>query len=96
MNQLGEDRVQQAEVAARDQDEAEHQSRYFGPTPVMLAMRVPYVGALSESMALSRLTWALAMGLDAGIDAKRGSPWRCDLAESLLSVAKKRQPMKLC
>jgi len=44
---------------------------YFGPTPVMLAMRVPYVGGALESMALSRLTWALSMGLDAGIDAKR-------------------------
>lgn len=44
---------------------------YFGPTPVRLAMRVPYLGGALESMALSRLTWALAMGLDAGIDAKR-------------------------
>jgi type II secretory pathway component PulF len=44
---------------------------YLGPRPVMLAMKVPYVGGALESMALSRLTWALAMGLDAGIDAKR-------------------------
>jgi type II secretory pathway component PulF len=44
---------------------------YFGPTPVMLAMRVPYLGGALECMALSRLTWALSMGLDAGIDAKR-------------------------
>ena len=44
---------------------------YLGPKPVMLAMRVPYLGGALESMALSRLTWALSMGLDAGIDAKR-------------------------
>lgn len=44
---------------------------YFGPKPVMLAMKVPLVGRALESLALSRLTWALSMGLDAGIDAKR-------------------------
>ena len=44
---------------------------HFGPTPVMLAMRLPLVGGALEALALSRLTWALSLGLDAGLDAKR-------------------------
>ncbi len=44
---------------------------WLGPTPVMLAMRIPVLGGAFESLALARMTWALSMGLDAGIDAQR-------------------------
>jgi type IV pilus assembly protein PilC len=44
---------------------------WFGPWPVQVAMRVPLVGAALRYTALSRLTWALGMSLDAGMDAKR-------------------------
>jgi type II secretory pathway component PulF len=43
----------------------------FGPGPVLAAMRLPLIGKCFESFALSRLTWALATGLDSGMDARR-------------------------
>ena len=36
-----------------------------------LAMRVPMLGTALANLALARLTWSLAMALDAGIDARR-------------------------
>jgi type II secretory pathway component PulF len=44
---------------------------WFGPGPVLAAMRIPVLGKCLESLALSRLTWALALALDSGMDAKR-------------------------
>jgi type II secretory pathway component PulF len=44
---------------------------WLGPTPVMLAMRIPMLGSALASLALARLTWSLAMAFDAGIDARR-------------------------
>lgn len=44
---------------------------WMGPRPVMLAMRVPVLGRCLESLALSRLTWSLAVALDSGMDARR-------------------------
>ncbi|HUE71838.1 MAG TPA: type II secretion system F family protein [Pirellulaceae bacterium] len=44
---------------------------WLGPTPVMLAMRIPMLGGALSSLALARLTWSLAMAFDAGIDARR-------------------------
>jgi len=44
---------------------------WFGPGPVLAAMRVPVLGKCLESLALSRLTWALALALDSGMDARR-------------------------
>ena len=44
---------------------------WLGPTPVMIAMRIPMLGTALANMALARLTWSLAMSLDAGIDARR-------------------------
>lgn len=43
----------------------------FGPGPVLAAMRIPVLGKCLESFALSRLTWALALSLDSGMDAGR-------------------------
>jgi type II secretory pathway component PulF len=34
-------------------------------------MRIPVVGKCLESLALSRLTWSLALALDSGMDARR-------------------------
>jgi type II secretory pathway component PulF len=34
-------------------------------------MRVPVLGTCLESLALSRLTWSLAVALDSGMDARR-------------------------
>jgi type II secretory pathway component PulF len=44
---------------------------WLGPQPVLAAMRVPVLGKCLESLALSRLTWALALALDSGMDARR-------------------------
>jgi type IV pilus assembly protein PilC len=44
---------------------------WLGPQPVLLAMRIPVLGPCLESLALSRLTWSLALALDAGMDARR-------------------------
>ncbi len=44
---------------------------WFGPAPMMVAMRIPMLGSALSSLALARLTWSLAMAFDAGIDARR-------------------------
>src|SRR6478752_6068822 len=44
---------------------------WMGPQPVLVAMRIPVLGKCLESLALSRLTWALALSLDSGMDARR-------------------------
>src|SRR5439155_12119497 len=44
---------------------------WLGPQPVLAAMRIPVLGRCLESLALSRLTWSLAMALDSGMDARR-------------------------
>lgn len=46
---------------------------WMGPQPLMLAMRVPVLGSCLESLALSRLTWSLAVALDSGMDALRAA-----------------------
>lgn len=46
---------------------------WLGPAAVELAMRIPVLGACLRYMALSRLTWALGMSLDAGMEAKRSA-----------------------
>ena len=46
---------------------------YFGPGPVLFAMRIPVLGKCLESLALSRLTWSLALALDSGMDARRAA-----------------------
>jgi type IV pilus assembly protein PilC len=44
---------------------------WLGPTPVMIAMKIPMLGGALASLALARLTWSLAVAFDAGIDARR-------------------------
>jgi type IV pilus assembly protein PilC len=44
---------------------------WLGPQPVVAAMRVPLLGRALEALALSRITWALALALDSGMDAIR-------------------------
>jgi type II secretory pathway component PulF len=44
---------------------------WMGPQPVLFAMKLPVIGKVLESMALSRLTWSLAVALDSGMDARR-------------------------
>ena len=44
---------------------------WLGPQPVLLAMKIPVLGQALESLALSRLTWSLALSLDSGMDARR-------------------------
>ena len=46
---------------------------YFGPGPVLFAMRIPVLGKCLESLALSRLTWSLALALESGMDARRAA-----------------------
>jgi type II secretory pathway component PulF len=45
----------------------------MGPKPMLAAMRIPVLGKCLESLALSRLTWALALSLDSGMDARRAT-----------------------
>jgi type II secretory pathway component PulF len=45
-------------------------SGYWGPMPVLVAMRIPVVGPFLESMALARFTWSLAVAIDAGLEAR--------------------------
>jgi type IV pilus assembly protein PilC len=44
---------------------------WFGPRPVLAAMRIPLLGQCLESLALARLAWSLAVSLDSGMDARR-------------------------
>jgi len=44
---------------------------WFGPRPVRLAMHLPIIGPCLRYLALSRLTWALGMALDSGMEARR-------------------------
>lgn len=44
---------------------------WFGPLPMMVAMRIPMLGACIKDMALSRFCWTLGMTLDSGVDARR-------------------------
>lgn len=44
---------------------------WFGPLPGRLLMLVPGIGNAIKTMALARLSWTLAMALEAGIDAGR-------------------------
>ena len=44
---------------------------WFGPGPVKLAMRIPLIGPCFEAMAMSRLTWSLAMAHESGMSAQR-------------------------
>jgi len=44
---------------------------WFGPVPLRIAMRLPVIGTCLEAFALSRLTWAFALGLESGMDARR-------------------------
>jgi type II secretory pathway component PulF len=46
---------------------------WMGPQPVVAAMRIPVLGTCLQSLALSRLTWALALALDSGMDARRAA-----------------------
>jgi type II secretory pathway component PulF len=46
---------------------------WMGPQPMLVAMRIPVLGRCLESLALSRLTWALALALDSGMDARRAA-----------------------
>jgi type IV pilus assembly protein PilC len=46
---------------------------WLGPQPVLVAMRIPVLGKCLESLALSRLTWSLAIALDSGMDARRAA-----------------------
>lgn len=46
-------------------------SGWLGPQPMLVAMRIPVLGKCMESLALSRLTWSLAIALDSGMDARR-------------------------
>jgi type II secretory pathway component PulF len=46
---------------------------WLGPAPVLAAMRIPVIGPCLESLALSRLTWSLALALDSGMDARRSA-----------------------
>jgi type IV pilus assembly protein PilC len=55
---------------------------WLGPQPVLAAMRVPVLGKCLESLALSRLTWALALALDSGMDARRAVTMSIDAAQN--------------
>lgn len=46
---------------------------WLGPQPMLVAMRIPILGKCLESLALSRLTWSLAIALDSGMDARRAA-----------------------
>lgn len=43
---------------------------WFGPAPLALVMRVPLIGGCLRTFALARFSWALAMSLNAGVDAR--------------------------
>lgn len=45
---------------------------WLGPTPMIVATRIPVLGQCVQTMALARFSWSLAMALDSGIDARRG------------------------
>lgn len=45
---------------------------WFGTTPMKIARRIPLIGNIVESLALSRLAWALGIVVEAGINIKDG------------------------
>jgi type II secretory pathway component PulF len=54
----------------------------FGPTPVLLAMRLPVIGGAFEAFALSRLTWTLSTALESGMDARRSVELAIDATQN--------------
>lgn len=64
---------------------------WFGAAPVMFAMKIPGIGNALQSLALARLTWALAMSLEAGIDAKRSVQLSLRAAQNPYYQAHERQ-----
>jgi len=44
---------------------------WLGPTPMMIALKVPVIGKSLQMIALSRMAWALGMAIDSGLDAQR-------------------------
>jgi type II secretory pathway component PulF len=47
------------------------QRGWFGPVPMLAAMKIPVLGNCLRMMALARMAWSLAMAIDAGMDARR-------------------------
>ncbi|MEQ8786601.1 MAG: type II secretion system F family protein [Pirellulaceae bacterium] len=47
------------------------QRGWFGPAPMLAAMKIPVVGSCLRMMALARMAWSLGMAIDAGMDARR-------------------------
>lgn len=44
---------------------------WLGPLPMLVAMRLPFIGKTLSTTALARMAWTLSMALDAGMDARR-------------------------
>ena len=46
-------------------------SGWFGPRPLMIAMRLPVIGQYLRHSALSRMAWTMSATLNSGLDARR-------------------------
>jgi type IV pilus assembly protein PilC len=60
---------------------------WYGTAPVRMAMRIPAVGGYLRDTALARLTWTLAMALEAGMDALRSLQMALDSTENVVYQA---------
>lgn len=43
---------------------------WWGPTPVLLAMKIPIVGPFLQYSAMARFCWSLAVAIEAGMDVR--------------------------
>ncbi len=44
---------------------------WFGPKPLLFAMKIPVIGKCLETIAMSKLAWTLSLTQESGIDARR-------------------------
>lgn len=57
---------------------------WYGTAPMLLAMRLPAVGPYLRDSSLARMSWTLAMALEAGVDAIRSMQMALDSTQNVV------------
>lgn len=57
---------------------------WYGTAPVLVAMRIPAMGSYLRDSSLARMSWTLAMALEAGVDAIRSMQMALDSTQNVV------------
>lgn len=57
---------------------------WYGTAPVVVAMRIPAMGGYLRDSSLARMSWTLAMALEAGVDATRSMQMALDSTQNVV------------